>query len=388
MRGIGRLTLLGCCVWSVRAQTELAKIKTAVAENLDRLPNYTCTETIQKSAVRKSTGKVIIQETVRVEVAYVNGEELFGWPGSKIDEPDIGKMISGSSGNGYFGLISNNIFSSPEASFQNAGAVELEGRRAVRYDYRVPRSAMAYHIKTDSGTAFVAFHGSFWVNAALDLMRVTLIVDDPPLIFGIAGTASILDYERQAIGSSTFVLPRGAELVVNGTEGIEDRSRLNFSACHQFVGESVLKFDDPAAEPRDAAAKLPPAVIALPDDFTVEFNLDAPIDGTIAAGGDPVQGTLREGVRWKGQIVLPKGARLSGRIAHMALRGDLYYLELALTAIDFERGHADLTGRRNGVSEEDRPLIFRTAKFKFARGARLTLHSRLLKSVHNDSIRP
>jgi hypothetical protein len=37
---------------------------------------------------------------------------------------------------------------------------------------------------------------------------------------------------------------------------------------------------------------------------------------------------------------------------------------------------------------KDLPLIYQSTKFKLARGARLTLHSRLLKSVHNDSIRP
>jgi hypothetical protein len=70
------------------------------------------------------------------------------------------------------------------------------------------------------------------------------------------------------------------------------------------------------------------------------------------------------------------------------MRGDLYYIELVLTSLDFAGGHADLTGRRNGVSLKDEPLIYRSAKFKLARGVRLTPHSRLLKSVHNDSIRP
>jgi hypothetical protein len=89
-----------------------------------------------------------------------------------------------------------------------------------------------------------------------------------------------------------------------------------------------------------------------------------------------------------GGIVMPKGAGLSGRIAHLALRGDLYYVELNLTALDFDGGYADLDGRRNGVSVKDLPLIYQSTKFKLTRGARLTLHSRLLKSVHNDSIRP
>ena len=368
----------------------LAKIKSTVEENLDRLPNYTCTETIRQSATPRSIGRVMLLESYRVEVAFVDGTELFGWPGTaKIDEPEIGKLVSGSSGNGYFGLLTDNIFSNPAVTFQNVGPVELDGKHAIRYDYRVPKNSNAYHITTDLGSASVGFHGSFWVTAAtLDLIRVTVIVDNPPVVLGVASTESILDFERQTIGSSSFVLPHGAELTVVETDGVENRSRLSFAACHQFVGESVLKFDDPALEAAKPAAKLPAVLVTLPDDFTVDFNVDTPIDSATAASGDSVHATLRENVLSNGRIVAPKGAGISGRIAHLAMRGDLYYLEFVLTSIDFDGGHADLRGRRNGVSQKDLPLIYRSAKFKLARGARLTLHSRLLKSVHNDSIRP
>jgi hypothetical protein len=368
----------------------LAKIKAAVQANLDRLPNYTCTETIHQSQTPKSIGRAVLLETTRLEVAYVEGQELFGWPGAaKIDQPDIGKMISGSTGNGYFGILSDNVFSGPTTTFQYAGAAALDGKDALRWDYVVPKLSQAYHIKTESGEAMVGFHGSFWVNAgALDLIRITAIIDDPPIAIGVAATSSILDFERQTIGGSSFVLPRSAELVVLDTDAVESRSRLSFSACHQFVGESVLKFDDPTPEASRAAAKTPATVIALPDDFTVDFNLDSPIDTATAASGDPVHATLRDHVRENGRIVVPKGAGLSGRIAHLAMRGDLYYLEFAFASIDFEGGHADLAGRRNGVSKKDTPLIFNSPKIKLASGARLTLHSRLLKSVHNDSIRP
>jgi hypothetical protein len=370
---------------------QLARIKGTVAENLSRLPNYTCTESIQRSERPKIDGqpKVMMLETTRMEVAFVDGKELFGWPGAaKIDESDVGKMIDGSIGNGYFGLFSTNIFSTPSTTYQYVNAAELDGKPAVRYDYRVPASSDVYVIKADSGQASVGFHGSIWANpATLDLIRITVAVDDPPSVLGIASANSILDFERKPIGSSTFVLPRGAELVVVDTDSTERRSRLSFAGCHQFVGESVLKFDAPS-EPTASVVRVPVSQIALPDDFTVDFNLDTPIEWPSGASGDPVHGTLRDSVRSSSGIVVPKGAGLSGRIAHLALRGDLYYVELTLTSLDFDGSHADLGGRRNGVSVKDVPLIYNSTKFKLSRGARLTLHSRLLKSVHNDSIRP
>ena len=384
--------LAGFAVLAQAQPEQIAKIKNTVEENLSRLPNYTCTETIQRSERPKIDGqpKLMMAETIRMEVAFVDGRELFGWPGAaKIDESDVGKMIDGSIGNGYFALFSQNIFSNPSAMFQYVSAEQLDGKPAVRYDYRVPQSSNVYLIRTDSGEAYVGFHGSIWVNpATLDLIRITAAVDDPPAVLGYSSATSLLDFERKSIGSSTFVLPRGADLIVVDTDATERRNHLSFASCHQFVGESVLKFDAPATEPTAASAKAPVAVITLPNDFTVDFNLDTPIDWGTSAGGDPVHGTLRDGVPLNGGTVVPKGAGLSGRIAHLAMRGDLYYVEFILTSLDFEGGHADLNGRRNGVSVKDLPLIYQSTKFKLTRGARLTLHSRLLKSVHNDSIRP
>ncbi len=377
--------LAGFAVLAQAQQEQLARIKSAVAENLSRLPNYTCTESIQRSEP-----KLMMLETIRMEVAFVDGKELFGWPGAaKIDESNVGKMIDGSIGNGYFGLFSRNIFSTPSTTFQYMNAAELNGKPAVRYDYRVPQSSDVYVIKTESIEASVGFHGSIWVNpTTLDLICITVAVDDPPAVLGITSAASTLNFERQPIGSSTFVLPRNAELAVVDTDAMERKSRLSFASCHQFVGESVIRFDAPANEPAAASVKSPAKQITLPEDFSVDFNLDTPIEWDTGAGGDPVHGTLRASVLSNGGIVVPKGAGLSGRIAHLALRGDLYYVELNLTALDFEGGHAELAGRRNRVSVKDLPLIYQSTKFKLARGARLTLHSRLLKSVHNDSIRP
>ena len=60
----------------------LGKIRSKVAENLRRLPNYTCTQTIVRSLRRKPAAKLQRLDTVRLEIAYVGGKELYGWPGS------------------------------------------------------------------------------------------------------------------------------------------------------------------------------------------------------------------------------------------------------------------------------------------------------------------
>jgi hypothetical protein len=371
---------------------DLAKIKTGVEENLTRLPNYTCTESIEQSERLLIEGKpkVVFLEKTRLEVAFVEGKELFGWPGAaNIDQSDVAKMIQGSIGNGYFGLFPKTIFLAPSTTFESANATELEGRPAIHYDYRVPQLTGAYFIKTRTASAVVGFHGSFWANPAThDLIRVAVLADDIPPALRLASTSSQLDFERQRIGSSTFVLPRGAELVVTDADGAEKQIRLSFARCHQFIGESELKFDDPTAESLAPKVSGPIQYVVLPDNFKVDLNLDTAIDWERSASGDAVHGTLRDAIRSDGQIVAPKGAAISGRIAHLAMRGDSYYVELNLISLDFPGGHADLAGRQNNVQVTGMPLVYRSAKFKLSRGAHLTLHSRLVESLHNDPIRP
>lgn len=358
----------------------LAKIKTRVAENLSRLPNYTCTETIQRSLRFKSQATPEMVDTVRVEVAYVSRRELFGWPGAaRIDEPDIGRLIGGSIGNGYFALFSNNIFLTPTPTFHYIGDTMLDGRKAIRYEYQVPQMAGAYRLRSARGAALVGFHGSFWVNpATLDLLRIDVAADDVPVDLGFSAATSELDYGPQTIGSGTFLLPQSAEFDILDTEGAEHRSRLGFRACREFTSQSVVKFGAEPAAPE----------VTLPDDFTVDLELLTPIDSESSAGGDPVQATLRNNIRSKEKVLVPKGATVSGRIAHLIRNGPAYTLDFTLLAIDFDGGHADLRGRANDVALDNWPEIRTAARLTVARGAHLTLRSRLLKSEEHDSIRP
>src|SRR5947209_8998393 len=89
----------------------LAKIKIKMAENLDRLPNYTCQQTIERSRRRAPARKFELLDTVRLEVALVEGKELFGRPGTnRIVESEISQLVGGTIGNGDFGLLARSIF--------------------------------------------------------------------------------------------------------------------------------------------------------------------------------------------------------------------------------------------------------------------------------------
>lgn len=340
-----------------------------MAENLSRLPNFTCTETIQRSLWYQSTATPEMVDTVRLEVAFVQGKELYGWPGAaRIDEPDITKMVGGSVGNGYFALFLNNIFLVRSTTFHYVGHVKLDRRETLRYDYTVPPDAKAYRLMSSRGAATVGYHGSIWVaDGEVDPVRINVIADNVPTALGYSAATSLLDYGPTTIGSHTYVLPRAAEFTFTSTEGTQNRSQLSFRTCHEFVGESVVKFNQPT----------PASTAPLPPGFTVEADLITPVDSETSAGGDSVQFTLRDPIKVNDRIVVPKGAKLSGRIAHLTRTGATYALDFVFTSIVFEGGQVDLSSRENTATVQNWPKIRQSTRLNLKPGTRVTLDSRL-----------
>ena len=59
-----------------------------------------------------------------------------------------------------------------------------------------------------------------------------------------------------------------------------------------------------------------------------------------------------------------------------------------LDSLSLEHGHAELSERANEITTKTlQPLIFRLDRVKLARGTRLIVRSRLLKSEDHDPVR-
>lgn len=367
----------------------LSKIQSKVADNLKSLPNYTCTQTIVRSLRRSPEARLQRLDTIRLDVAYLDGKELYGRPGSSIDQSQITQLVSGTIGNGDFAVLPSSIFRGHSAQFEFEGPSTLNGKRAIRYNYMVPKLASGYQIQAGSVSAVVGYHGSFWVNPdTLDLMRLEVFADEIPKTLKLASAIDRMEYDRVSIGDSQFLLPRAAELDITDSLGGERRNRVRLQACHQFVGESALSFTNFPGESFVAPAKPTLRTVALPADFTAELSLETPIDSASSSVGDSVEATLKRNIRTDDDTVIPKGTKISGHIALLEKRGLLYYLELAFDSLDLRPSRADLSKRENGVTTEtEQPLIFRLDRIKLARGARLLLHSRLVKSEDHDPVR-
>ncbi len=164
------VTVAGLAVIAARAQdlplnTLLPHIQHIVAEYAAAIPNYTCTEIIHRYERPRRVKEFQIIDTVKLEVAVLNGTERFAWPGStEFGDQDLLKEISGSSygalSKGDFVIHARNIFLRDQAAFHPPRVEKLGDRDAIRLDYEVPLAKSSFVVNADGKKAIVDPSGS------------------------------------------------------------------------------------------------------------------------------------------------------------------------------------------------------------------------------------
>jgi hypothetical protein len=353
--------LAGCLVIaSAAAQVQpspddlLLRIRRKQAAELARLPNYTCTETIERTVRQPSKHNFEPVDTLRIEIAYVGGTELVAWPGADRFEKQIGDLVTrkGAIGNGNFALHAHNVFLTDKPVFSGPTEESLDGRKAVRYDFRISKERSRLRIGNYTHRAVVPYHGSFWVDAdSLDLLRLETLADEIPRELGLSESNEVMDYERLRIGDSDFVLPTGSELIMTDLDGTRHRNRVRIAACRQYLGESIVRFGEAEASPETLPAK--PEVVRLPAGLKVEVDLTTGVDVATAAIGDPIAARVHSDVKKGGVVLIPRGATLSGRLTRIDKRGDAigpyYVIGLRFSSLKFGNTKSAFTGRLEDV---------------------------------------
>jgi len=323
-------------------QTDLLpRIRQKMTAVLMRQPNYTCTETIERT--RQVVGNHSrIEDTLRLEVALVDGKEMFAWPGSKqFEDRDLSDLVAtGMFGNGNFAIYARILFLSNVAVFEDRGVTQLGGHPAQRYDFRVSRLSSGHRLRVNDREAVVGFHGSFYADpVTLDVRRVEVVMEDIPADLNVSQAQTAVDYGRLPIGDEQFLLPVDSELMMAMPE-VVNRNWVRFSSCRRFAGESTLSFDDPVlsetsgrAEPSSA-----PAEVEIPAGLTVQLEMPD-LDLMQAAVGDSLQGILRADLRNHRQLVAPKGSIVRGRIVQLD-RYSTYFDQTAFPTRLIGRGQA------------------------------------------------
>src|SRR5437016_13224680 len=108
----------------------LSRVKRHVKEELARLPNISCLETVQRE-FQPAGGKPRSLDTVRLEVLTNGKQELYAAPGERkfSEGHPIQYVGSGVIGDGYFGLLLKEVTADGTVSYEYKGEEDLGGRR-------------------------------------------------------------------------------------------------------------------------------------------------------------------------------------------------------------------------------------------------------------------
>ena len=330
----------------------LVRIRARVREALDRLPDCTCIETVDRSW--KPAGKKLAPvDRVVLQILFSGGKELFAAPGGTRWETDpFAFLASGMMANGLFALDLKNVFLNNISDIRYHGGESPAGSLQARYDFSISRTLSGATVTQRGASGGVALRGSFWADPeTYDVRRLEFHAEEiPPELF-YADISTAIDYSRVRIGESDVLLPRSADLHTTAVDGEEKRDQVEFTHCQGFRTESTVHFGADAAATaaalaaapaagRAAAPSPPPNEGVLPPGLRVTVALHDPL-GDQAPVGSLLTGKVAAAVVQKGKVLVPEGALAKGRIRRLERysdAGDYFILALEFVQVETPSG--------------------------------------------------
>ena len=328
------------------AQTDarglLLKIRDNVLHTLDRLPRYMCTQTITRSQYepdryayvkncedlevsRGTAYKLLhtVSDRLRLDVAIAAQREMYSWVGeNQFRNRSLVDIVNeGSISDGSFQGVLELVFRSDNADFSysgDSGEVSEGGRKLVEYHYHVPLESSHYVFSARGHSVTTAYEGAVLADPdTAELVHLTVRTSHLPSETGACEAATDMNYGRFRLNGADFLLPSETHLQIKDLNGVESDNRTVYSACHEFLGESTLKFDAaPDAAPRKSATSLEKTTIPAGLRFRVALAEDIPV--ATAAAGDSVKAMLTTDVRSSAnKILFAKGTPVACRIVRI-----------------------------------------------------------------------
>jgi hypothetical protein len=315
----------------------LVRARELVIRRDQRLPNYTCLQTVdrhyfklrrmdlQRSPCEQVDAhdpqNLILESTdrVRLDIKVSQGVEIGSWAGSSFSSRSIFDLVGGGPyGTGMLGGLMSDIFVNDGASYQYLGERTTGGARSYAYSFEVPLTHSHYRVKAGAGWVVTAFSGSFALDPdSLDLQRITARAYDLPPETSVCEVEDTVEYQKVRVGDGEFLLPRQSSMRLVMQDGTETQSAAVYSGCREYLGESIIHFDEAPVAGRAKGAE--PAAAPLPEGLPFSVELTDPIDTDTAAAGDVVHAKIRKAVRAadSNMIVVPAGSAVQGRIVQM-----------------------------------------------------------------------
>ena len=296
--------------------SQLSRFQERIRQDLRNIPNYTCLETIERAhrTPHSRTFKPI--DTLRLEVSSVSGKEMFAWPGARqFEDLDVMSLVtSGTIGSGIYASFAHHLFVVGTGTIQYGGKEHLAGRACVRYEFHMTQQESSLLLTFNGNSETVAARGSFWFDpVSLDLMRLDVRAEAIPYSLRLQDALIQIHYERVHVGDANALLPKLSELTMTHFSGEASRAAFEFSQCRAYRTESTISFDPPPTLPPEVPK---PALrqVDLPAGLLVPVELESAIDSKTARVGDALHGRVVQEVRYQGEVAIPLGAAITGRV--------------------------------------------------------------------------
>ena len=332
----------------------ISRIKRHTAQQLARLPNCACLQTVQRYR-KPAGGKMRPLDTVRLEVLYEGTRELFASPGARQfkDQHPATFSSSGMIANGFFALYLKSVFVEGGATYHYQGEANLAGRRQARYDFEVPVTMGGSTINMPEGSGTVGLKGSFWADPeSFDVVRLEIHADQIPPNLPISELTMVINYARTRVGAEEVLLPQSGETRLVKFTGEESLNSTELTHCRSFAAQSTLSFDagsPPQADsPRKAVAAHAEAGQPVAPGLVVAMKLATAITDKMAVGS-LIEGTVAGNVSYRGKVAVAAGATVTGRVRRLERyedEGGYFIVGLEFTEIESggarQRFYADL----------------------------------------------
>ncbi len=210
----------------------------------DRLPNFLCVETTNRSNDSAGNGKWKHQDSFSELLTYKNKTES-----RKMVEVDghethvTPENLKGMVSHGEFGGILNAIFDpAAKATFVWKGSGLLAGEKVDLFDYRVTARDSSFELTGDNNWQYkAAFHGVVSIDAAtLGVRQLTLVADDLPPDFSIHASAIRVDYDYIAINGHDYLLPTRATISLRRHKHEGILNEIEFRDYRRFGAKSRM----------------------------------------------------------------------------------------------------------------------------------------------------
>jgi hypothetical protein len=315
----------------------LIRLRDQILAHSRRVPNHTCVETVSREryeAAEQSTAtcdaivarsrqpgaanrlRLSTTDRLRLDVALADAREIYSWAGAPRFEGDLDELITdGAIGTGPFAASLLSLFEARDPRFVFEGQTMADVRRVFEYSFHVSKEESHYRVKTPGDWVTTGYTGTLLVDPeTAELVRLGIRTDELPPATTLCESQSTLEFGMVRLSTQDYLLPRVTHQHFLARDGSEHRNTITFSACREYLGESVVSFDGhpPVAEPDAHSAATPPEI---PAGLPVSIELTTALDPESAAG-DRLQGRLLRDVAdpVRHAVVLPEGARVEGRL--------------------------------------------------------------------------